>query len=61
MDKAKSNESLGAAAIAVELGFSEAKVKKVIKELGIEPSAKRGVCKFYSRHVIPRIRAAIAS
>lgn len=49
---------LGAAAIANELGISEAKVKKAIKDLAILPAAKRGICSFYGRDALPQILAA---
>ncbi|HVI50868.1 MAG TPA: hypothetical protein VM661_06630 [Candidatus Sulfotelmatobacter sp.] len=48
-----------AAKIAKELGVSDAKVKKAIKELAIEPTAKRGVCCFYSTDVIAKIKASL--
>jgi hypothetical protein len=50
---------IGAAAIAKELKLSEAKVKKLIQELGIAPAATRGICKFYSRDAIEAIRKAV--
>jgi hypothetical protein len=53
------DDVIGAASIAKELGVSDAKVKKAIKELGIEPAAKRGVCNFYSRESIPAIKAKL--
>jgi UDP-N-acetylmuramyl pentapeptide synthase len=48
-----------AAKIAKELGVSDAKVKKAIKELAIEPAAKRGVCNFYSLDTIGKIKTAL--
>lgn len=45
--------------IAKELDVSDAKVKKVIKELGIEPDAKKGVCNYYSRDVVSKIKEAL--
>lgn len=55
-----SDENLTSAAkIAKELGVSDAKVKKAIKELAIEPAAKRGACCFYALDVIPRIKASL--
>ena len=38
------------------LGVSDAKIKKAIKELSIEPRAKRGVCNYYSRDDLAKIR-----
>lgn len=48
-----------ASKIAKELGVSDAKVKKAIKELAIEPAAKRGVCCFYATDAIAQIKAAL--
>ncbi len=45
--------------IAKELGVSDGKVKKAIKELGLEPAAKRGVCSFYSRDAVARIKSSV--
>ncbi|MEO5345361.1 MAG: hypothetical protein H7834_03155 [Magnetococcus sp. YQC-9] len=50
---------LSATNIAKELGVSDAKVKKAIKDLGIEPAAKRGVCCFYARDEIGKIKEKI--
>ncbi len=50
---------LTAGSIAKELGVSEAKVKKVIKELAIEPKMKKGVCSYYSRDALADIKAAV--
>jgi hypothetical protein len=46
--------------IAKELGVSDGKVKKAIKELGLEPSAKRGVCSFFSRDAVAKIKASVS-
>jgi hypothetical protein len=51
---------ISAGNIAKELGVSDAKVKKAIKELAIEPAAKRGVCSFYSRDAVAKIKASVA-
>ena len=45
--------------IAKELGVSDGKVKKAIKELGLEPAAKKGVCSYYSRDAVAQIKAAV--
>ncbi|MBF0341244.1 MAG: hypothetical protein HQL95_09840 [Magnetococcales bacterium] len=42
--------------IAKELGVSDARVKKAIKELGLEPAAKKGVCCYYAREEIGKIK-----
>jgi hypothetical protein len=47
--------------IAKELGVSDGKVKKAIKELGLEPAAKKGVCSFYSRDAVAKIKASVGS
>lgn len=54
-----SEDHISAGNIAKELGVSDAKVKKAIKELALEPVAKRGVCSFYSRDAIARIKASL--
>ncbi len=51
---------LTAGDIAKTLGASDAKVKKAIKELAIEPAAKKGVCNYYRRDALPKIKAAVA-
>jgi len=45
--------------IAKELGVTDTKVKKAIKELGLEPAAKKGVCSFYARGAIAQIKAKL--
>lgn len=45
--------------IAEALGVSDAKVKKVIKELGITPVAKKGVCNYYSRNELRKIEQVL--
>jgi hypothetical protein len=55
-----SADTLSPGAIAKELGLSDAKVKKAIKELALEPARRKGVCCFYSRDAVERIRTAIA-
>lgn len=50
---------ISAGNIAKELGVSDAKVKKAIKDLELEPVAKRGVCSFYSRDAIVQIQAKL--
>lgn len=61
MNAQKNQEDLiGAAAIAKALELSDAKTKKLIKELKIEPAAKRGICNFYSPDAIGQIRKALS-
>jgi hypothetical protein len=50
---------LTAGAIAKALGASDAKVKKAIKDLGLQPKAKKGVCNYYGKDVLPKIKAAV--
>lgn len=45
--------------IAKELGVSDTKIKKVIKEFGIKPVTSKGVCNYYSREVLSKIKAAL--
>lgn len=45
--------------IAKELKVSDAKVKKAIQELGLTPAAKKGVCSYYSKKDIARIKTAL--
>lgn len=54
-----SEDLISAGNIAKELGVSDAKVKKAIKELALEPAAKRGVCSFYSRDAIAKVKASL--
>ena len=51
---------LTAGNIAKAIGASDAKVKKAIKDLAIKPKAKKGVCNYYSRDVLPKIKAVVA-
>lgn len=53
------NELLTAGAIAKELQVSDAKVKKAIKELGIEPVTKKGVCCYYSSDTIAKVKSSL--
>ena len=58
MQKEKSG-LLTASNIAKELGISDAKAKKAIKELGIKPKAKRGVCNYYSQEELVKIKLTL--
>ena len=51
---------LTAGAIAKTLGASDAKVKKAIKDLALKPAAKKGVCAYYEKDVLPKVKTAIA-
>lgn len=50
---------LTAGKIAKELGVSDAKVKKAIKELGLDPDEKKGACSYYSSSAIAKIKKAL--
>ena len=51
--------SMTAATIAKEIGVSDTKVKKVIKDLALEPAAKKGVCSYYGRDALDQIKAKL--
>ena len=55
----KNTDLLTAGAIAKELKVSDGKVKKAIKELEIEPAAKKGVCNYYSTDTMIEIKGAL--
>lgn len=46
--------------IAKELGVSDAKVKKAIEALKIEPVGKRGICKLYATDVVEAVKKTLA-
>ena len=50
---------LTASKIAKQLGASYAKVKKAIQSLGLKPKAKKGVCSYYGKEVIARVKQAL--
>ena len=51
---------LTAAKIAAQLKTSDAKVKKAIAALGLKPAAKKGVCSYYAKGDVPKIKKALA-
>lgn len=53
------SDLLTAGNIAKALKVTDAKVKKAIQTLGIKPAAKKGVCNYYSKEIVPKIKAAI--
>lgn len=57
--KAEQTDLLTAGNIAKALSISDAKVKKAITELGIKPTAKKGICNLYSKDVLAKIKATI--
>jgi len=48
-----------AAALAKELGVSDAKVKKAIAELGLAPKEKKGACSYYGADALKKLQAAL--
>lgn len=58
MPTEKNADLLTAGAIAKELGLTDAKVKKAIKELDIQPKARRGVCNLYGKDVVAKVKKA---
>jgi hypothetical protein len=45
--------------IAKQLGVSDAKVKKAIETLKIEPVGKRGICKLYAPETAEAVKKAL--
>ncbi len=50
---------LTAGKIATTLGVSDAKVKKAITSLKLKPAAKKGVCNFYAKADVAKIKKAL--
>lgn len=50
---------LTAGNIAKALKVSDAKVKKAIQQLGVSPAAKKGVCSYYTKDILPKIKAVL--
>jgi hypothetical protein len=57
--KAEKSDLMTAGALAQEMGLPGAKVKKAITDLKIKPAAKKGACSYYTKDVIPKIKAAV--
>ncbi len=55
----ETTDLLTAGNIAKALKLPDAKVKKAIQALGIKPVAKKGVCSYYSKDVVPKVKAAV--
>ncbi len=51
---------LTAAKIAANLKVSDTKVKKAIASLGLKPAAKKGVCSYYAKSDVAKIKKALA-
>jgi hypothetical protein len=56
---AEKSDLLTAGNIAMTLKVPPAKVKDAIKTLGIKPTAKKGVCSYYSKDAVAKIKSAI--
>ncbi len=54
------DEMLTAAKLAKEWAVPETAVKKAIKDLGIEPDAKKGCCCYYGPKTAQKIKKAIS-
>ena len=50
---------LTAGAIALKLGTPVPKVKKAIADLKLKPTAKKGVCSYYSTDALTKIKGAL--
>jgi hypothetical protein len=57
--KTEKTDLLTAGAIAQATGLPGAKVKKAIADLKIKPAAKKGVCSYYTKDVIPKIKSVV--
>ncbi|MBF8295476.1 MAG: hypothetical protein HW389_2021 [Bacteroidetes bacterium] len=57
--KTENSNLLTAGAIAKQLAMPDTKVKKAIADLKIKPTAKKGVCNYYSKDVVAKVKAAI--
>lgn len=55
-----SNDLLTSSKIAAELGVTDGKVKKAIAALALEPAAKKGVCSYYDRAAVEKIKESLA-
>jgi hypothetical protein len=56
----KKTDLMTAGDMAKALKAPDAKVKKAIKDLAIQPAAKRGVCNLYGPDALTKVRAAVA-
>jgi hypothetical protein len=48
-----------AGAMAKDLGVSDTKLKKAIKDLQIEAAAKKGCCSYYTAEDMKKLKAAL--
>lgn len=56
---AEKTDLLTAGAIAKELGVAGPAVAKAIKTLNIKPEMKKGVCSYYSKDAVKKIKVAL--
>jgi hypothetical protein len=57
--KTSQSDLLTAGAIAKQLALPDTKVKKAIADLKIKPVAKKGVCSYYSKDIVLKVKAAV--
>jgi hypothetical protein len=57
--KPDQSDLLTAGAIAKQLALPDTKVKKAIADLKIKPVAKKGVCSYYSKEIVLKVKAAV--
>jgi hypothetical protein len=50
---------LTASKIAAHLEVTDAEVKKAIAVLGLKPAARKGVCSYYAKADVPKIKRAL--
>jgi hypothetical protein len=55
----KKTDLMTAGDIAKALKAPDAKVKKAIKDLALQPAAKRGVCNLYGKDTVAKVKAAL--
>jgi hypothetical protein len=53
------SDLLTAGNIAKVIGVSDAKVKKTIQKLGIRPKTKKGVCNYYTKDTVTKVKSAL--
>jgi hypothetical protein len=53
------SDLLTAGNIALSLGVPAPQVKKAIETLKLKPTAKKGVCSYYSKDVVEKIKSAL--
>jgi hypothetical protein len=57
--KTEKTDLMTAGAIAQQTGLPGAAVKKAIADLKIKPAAKKGVCCYYTKDIIPKIKSVV--